>query len=138
MPLHDDPESRAVIYDDVFGKKGLTLDYLVKGIKDSGTKMKMNYYDACLMGMIEIIAGLTECTEYVMSSSHLTPGIGGDYNSLMHHLNNSTNFEEAIKEYCHETVDWEDLCQSPFNFKNQDLYSFNLMWYGSHNWNKSI
>ena len=104
VPKYDNPANRAVVHDDILDKKGLSLDGLVKGIKDSGTKMKMVYYDACLMGMVEIMAGLTECTEYVMSASHLTPGIGGDYNSLMHHLNNSTNFEEAMKEYCYETV----------------------------------
>ena len=30
------------------------------------------------------------------------------------------------------------LCESPFDYKNQDLYAFNLMWYGSHNWFNSI
>lgn len=29
-------------------------------------------------------------------------------------------------------------CESPFNFKNEDLYAYNLMWYGSHGWYNSI
>ena len=109
LPEDDYPQgSRAVIYDDVLGSRGLTLDELVKGIKDSGTKLKMVYYDACLMGMVEILSGLTECAEYALSASHVTPGIGGDYYSLIYNLNNSTNFETAIKAYCRETIShWE-------------------------------
>ena len=104
-----DPATRAVIFDDVTSRYvGLSLNELVKGIKDSGTKFKMVYYDACLMGMFENIAGLSDCTDYTMSASHNTPGMGGDYNSLMHHLENSTNFEEAMKVYVNETVEhWE-------------------------------
>lgn len=104
VPSHDVPTNRAVVYDDVLNKEGLTLDDLVKGIKDSGTKMKMIYYDACLMGMVEVLSDLTECADYALAASHITPGIGGDYNSLMYHLNHSTNFEQAIKNYCSETV----------------------------------
>lgn len=105
LPHHDyEGSSRAVIYDDNNNSKGLSLDNLVKGIKDSNTKFKMVYYDACLMGMIEIVTGLNDCTEYTMCASHITPGIGGDYNSLIHHLNTSTNFEKSMKEYCRETV----------------------------------
>ncbi|MBQ2364127.1 MAG: hypothetical protein II288_01025 [Alistipes sp.] len=101
-------DSRAIVYDDMYDMVGLTLDNLVKGVKDSNTKFKMIYFDACLMGMIEVISGLTDCAEYTMAASHVTPGIGGDYNSLIHHLDQSTNFEQSMKEYCRETVShWE-------------------------------
>lgn len=109
-PIEDyvEGESRAIIYDDVNDNNSLTLNGLVNGIKDSDTKFKMVYYDACLMGMIEIVSGLAGCTDYTMGASHVTPSIGGDYNSLMRNLKNSTNFEEAIKRYCSETVThWE-------------------------------
>lgn len=104
LPRHESMENRAIIYDDVNNNIGLSLNGLTKGIKDSNTKFKMIYYDACLMGMIENLAGLVDCTEYTMCASHITPGMGGDYNSLIYHLNNSTNFEQAMKEYCNETV----------------------------------
>lgn len=29
-------------------------------------------------------------------------------------------------------------CESPFNFNNEDLYAYNLMWYGSHGWYNAI
>ena len=116
LPSKDYPnDSRAVIHDDNNLDKGLSLNGLVKGIKDSNTKFKMIYYDACLMGMIEIMAGLGDCTEYTMSASHITPGIGGDYNSLIHHLNTSTNFEQAMKDYCYETVSHWNTIQMPLD-----------------------
>ena len=104
-----DPATRAVIFDDVINPYiGMSLNELVKGIKDSNTKFKMVYYDACLMGMFENIAGLSDCTDYTMCASHITPGLGGDYNSLIHHLENSTNFEKAMEDYINETVEhWE-------------------------------
>ena len=120
-PDDDAPKNRAVIYDDVLEKKGLSLDELVKGIKDSGTKMKMIYYDACLMGMMETMAGLTECADYALAASHITTGLGGDFNSLMYHLNNSTNFEEAIKEYCFETMSHWNLEGKPYDLTLVDL-----------------
>lgn len=30
------------------------------------------------------------------------------------------------------------VCESPFNFHGNDLYAYNLMWYGSHGWFNSI
>lgn len=105
LPSQDNfADSRAVIHDDVNNSRALTLNELVEGINLSGTKLKMVYYDACLMGMLEIVTGLMDCADYVMCASHVTPGIGGDYYSLMHHLNNSTNFETAMKAFCHDTI----------------------------------
>lgn len=121
MPSDDVPTNRAVIYDDVLNDEALTLNDLVKGIKDSGTKMKMIYYDACLMGMVEILSGLTECADYALAASHVTPGIGGDFNSLMYHLNNSTNFEQSIKDYCYETVSHWGVLYPPLDLTFVDL-----------------
>lgn len=30
------------------------------------------------------------------------------------------------------------ICESPFDLKNEDMYAFNLMWYGSHEWFQTI
>ena len=122
LPEDDNPQdSRAVVYDDVLNKRGLTLDELVEGINLSNTKLKMVYYDACLMGMAEIITGLMDCTEYVMSASHITPGVGGDYYSLMHNLNNATNFETAMKAYCYDTITHWQPTKYPLDIMLVDL-----------------
>ena len=108
-------ESRAVVYDDYLGNRGLSLSNLVRGIKASDTKFKMVYFDACVMGMLEVLAELGECTDYTMCASHVTPGNGGDYDALMYHLNKSTNFEQAMKSYCRETVAHWSVQTTPFD-----------------------
>lgn len=118
FPTHDyydQGESRAIVYDDYHGKRGLSLSNLVQGIKASDTKFKMIYFDACVMGMLEVVAGLGECTDYTMCASHITPGNGGDYDALMYHLNQSTNFEESMKSYCRETVTHWSIQATPFD-----------------------
>ena len=118
FPTHDyydQGESRAIVYDDYYGKRGLSLSNLVQGIKASDTKFKMIYFDACVMGMLEVVAGLGECTDYTMCASHITPGNGGDYDALMYHLNQSTNFEESMKSYCRETVTHWSIQATPYD-----------------------
>lgn len=103
-PKHDEPQTRAIIYDDNHDDKALTLNNLVKGIDDSGTHFKMIYFDACLMGTMEVITGVKGHADYVMGASHITPGLGGDYNSLIYHLGTKVNFENSMIEYCIETM----------------------------------
>lgn len=103
-PKHDDPITKAIIYDDNHEEKALTLDNLVTGIHNSGTHFKMIYFDACLMGTMEVLAGIKDCADYALGTSHITPGIGGDYNSLIYHLGTNVNFESSMKEYCRETM----------------------------------
>lgn len=104
LPKYDTTTSRAIVHDDNHNSRAITLDELVAGITASRVKMKMIYFDACLMGMAEVLAGLDDCSEYVLCASHVTPGMGGDYNSLIYNLNNSTNFESAINEYGREVM----------------------------------
>lgn len=120
-PKFDAPQSRAIVHDDIFKQRAITLDELVKGIKDSGTKMKMIYFDACLMGMLEVLTGIRECAEYALCASHVTPSMGGDYNSLIYHLDNSTCFEKAMDEYCSETISHWNNDGLPFDLKLVNL-----------------
>lgn len=143
-PEHDDPDgyeeslknqgvedneetnTRAICYDDNFNNEALTLADLVQGINDSGIKFKMIYFDACLMGAMEVITGVKDCADYFMGASHITPGIGGDYNALIHHLDTRTNFESSMKEYCHETMAHWNLEDSPFDLKMINLNKLDL------------
>lgn len=103
-PATDMPKTKAVIFDDNVGNLALSLDELVAGVKQSDTHLKMLYYDACLMGMLENYAGLTEITDYVLGSAHSVPGLGGNYTSLIENLRETADFEEAISRYVHEVV----------------------------------
>lgn len=109
MPQSDGVKSRAVCFDDNFeGMPALSLDELIEAIKLSDTHFKTIYYDACLMAVLENYAALPEVADYVLGASHPTPGIGGDYSSLIYNLTNSTNFEEAMTDYCNDVVrHWE-------------------------------
>lgn len=121
LPEDDVPSHRAIIYDDVLDKEGLTLEDLVAGVKASDTHLKMIYFDACLMGMAEVLVGVSECADYALGASHVTPGLGGDYNSLLYHLKHSTNFEQAMAAYCRETVSHWSVSDMPLDLKLVDL-----------------
>lgn len=84
-PEKDAPDTRAIVHDDNLDKRG----------------------------MLEVVTGIRDCAEYVLCASHVTPDMGGDYNSLIYHLNNSTDFEVAMSKFCHEAVShWDCLDMS--------------------------
>ena len=103
-PIDDQPKTKGVIYDDNLNQVGLSLDDLITGVKQSDTHLKMLYYDACLMGMLENYSSLTEIADYAMGSAHSIPGVGGNYASLIENLTEQDEFEPAIKQYIHEVV----------------------------------
>ena len=127
QPEHDVSMGRAIIYDDVLESTPLALDALVAGVKSSNTHFKMIYFDACLMGQVEVMAELGECADYTLSASHLTPGIGGDYSSLIYQLTNSVDFEQAMAAYCHETVSHWSHTEEPFDLKLMDLHQMDQL-----------
>ena len=73
-PIDDQPKTKGVIYDYNLNQVGLSLDDLITGVKQSDTHLKMLYYDACLMGMLENYSSLTEIADYAMGSAHSIPG----------------------------------------------------------------
>ncbi len=103
FPTFDAPKSRAILHDDNVGMP-MSLDELVEGVKKSGTHLKMIYYDACLMGMLENLCGLTDIADYALGAAHETPGLGGNYASLIENLRSGSNLETAMKQYCHEVM----------------------------------
>lgn len=103
-PSTDTPKSRGILADDNVGGLMMSLDELVEGVKRSNTHLKMVYYDACLMSMLENLCGLTEIADYAMGAAHVTPGIGGDYASLIGNLRTAANLEAAMKQYCREVM----------------------------------
>lgn len=78
------------------------------------------------MATVEVITGVRGCADYFMGASHITPGIGGDYNSLMHHLGTKTNFEDSMKEYCRETMSHWSIEDNPFDLKMINLNKFDI------------
>lgn len=118
-------DARAIIHDDSNKPNALTLNGLVQGVKDSGTKMKMIYFDACLMGMAEVLTGVSECADYALCATHVTPNMGGDYNSLIYNLNNYADFETAMAEYGREVIRHWESDGLPLDIKLVDLSKMN-------------
>lgn len=121
-PGSDSLKTRGVCFDDnLEGMPSLSLDDLINGIKLSDTRFKMIYYDACHMAVIENYAALGQVADYAMGASHTTPGIGGDYSSLINNLTYSSDFEQAMTDYCNDVICHWDISQRPYDLGLFDL-----------------
>lgn len=123
LPNHDTPIStRAVVYDDVLDNRGISIFELTEGIKRSNTKFEVIYFDACLMNMLENLGELTDVTQYVLGAAHLTPGIGGEYGTLLSTLSEGNDIVDAMKRYCPATVNmWNYLKDRNYDLTMTDL-----------------
>ncbi len=114
-------ESRAVVFDDNTDT-ALSIYELEKGIKDSGVKLDLLYFDACLMGMAETYYQLKDCSKYIMAASHITSGYGGNYTQLMIDLQENDSLTDAIKQYVPATVkNWENAGESSCDLECYDM-----------------
>jgi hypothetical protein len=72
---------------------------------ETGSKIDVVGFDACLMGMVEICYELKDVTNIVIGSEMLIPGYGWPYTQLMAYISNNptvdmyTLSEELVKEY---------------------------------------
>lgn len=100
--------SRGALADDNTGFVVSTYE-MEKGIKDSGTKLDLVYFDVCLMGMAETFYQLKDCSKYIMAASHTTPGLGGNYTKLFTELQEKDSLTDAIKAYVPAAVtNWKN------------------------------
>jgi hypothetical protein len=98
------PVSQAVVFDDNFEMNGISIWDSVEGIRRSGTYIETVYYDACIMNTLENLSELRGNVHYSLGAGHTTPGIGGDYGSLLKILGRGGGTEEALSEYCYQTM----------------------------------
>lgn len=113
----DYTETRGLVIDDNCSENGIesaiSIFELEEGLKRSGVKLDMVYWDVCLMNMIENIYQIKDYTNYVMGASHLTPGIGGNYALLMEALENHKDIPSAMQKYIPATIShWKDVLGS--------------------------
>lgn len=121
-PTDDGGKSRAVCFDDnLEGMPALSLDEMIQAIKLSDTRFKMIYYDACQMALLENYAALHDVADYALGASHNTPGIGGDYSSLIYNLTHSNDFEEAMTDYCNDVIRHWEVSQEAYDLGLFDL-----------------
>ncbi|MEG1608123.1 MAG: clostripain-related cysteine peptidase, partial [Mucinivorans sp.] len=80
------------------------LDEVAKGVALSGVKLDVIYYDACLMGCIENLSGLTSVADYALLSNHVI--YGGQYFFLRKALSSDANPETALAKYGNDLVSY--------------------------------
>lgn len=99
-------QSRSVCFDDNTGNELSTYE-IEKGIKDSGTKLDLIYFDVSMMGMVEPFYQLKDCTKYMMASSHNS--YGGNYTQLLNNLQEKDSLVDAIKDYVPAVIkEWQN------------------------------
>ena len=78
-------------------KDSLDMQEVEIAIKNSEIKkMDIIYMDACLMGGIEVAYQLKDVSDYLVFSSELTPGPGGEYKGIINGINKSNFNSESM------------------------------------------
>ena len=103
LPYTSAANTRGVIYDSETGYKKtehLTLKSLKHAIASADVKPQVIYYDACLMNSLEYWFEMKDECDYIIASSFLVPGMGGNYTILTDLLANChEDIESALRNY---------------------------------------
>ena len=101
----------------------LSVNSLRYAIANASIKPQVVYFDACLMNCFEYLFELKDYTDYIIASSFLVPGWGGDYTVLTNKLANcNEDTESALKAYTKACVEQWDK-----NFGDETVESFTDM-----------
>ena len=104
-------------------KEQLTVNALKYAIANASIKPQVVYFDACLMNCFEYQFELKDYTDYIVASSFVVPGWGGDYTVLTNKLAGcNEDTESALKEYNKACVEQWDK-----NFGDETVESFTDM-----------
>lgn len=111
LPHEEMPETtRGVIYDDGHENKSFTAKTLTQAIRNANVRPSVIYFDACLMNTAEYQFEMAPLTDYLVQSTFIVPGEGGDYVTLIDALSqNPDDLEKALTRFCQATVDrWDE------------------------------
>ena len=98
----------------------LTVNSLKYALDNASIKPQVVYFDACLMNSFEYLFELKNNTDYIIASSFLVPGWGGDYSALTNKLAGcNEDTERALKDYTKACVEQWDK-----NFGDETVESF--------------
>ena len=106
----DARKTRGVVYDDGYDGRHFTAKSLTQAIRQSSVRPSVVYLDACLMNTAEYQFELAPTTDYLVLSTFVVPGEGGDYTELVNALSaNPDNLEQALTRFTKATVDsWDE------------------------------
>ena len=102
--------TRTIITDDGPSQNAFSVFSLAAGIKNAAIRPNVIYMDACLMNCIEYQFELKDLCDYIVASSYLVPGAGGEYTSLVNLLASEQDLEQALVKYCEAAVaNWDNI-----------------------------
>lgn len=100
--------TRGLIQDDGNGNVMFSVKTVASAIAKASIRPQVIYFDACLMNNVEYQFELKDLTDYLILSSFIVPGNGGDYTALVDELASASNIETALTNYCKASVDrWD-------------------------------
>ncbi|MBP1542267.1 MAG: hypothetical protein ILA25_08915 [Prevotella sp.] len=98
-------QTRGVIYDNGHNGAHFTAKTLAQAISHASVRPSVVYCDACLMNTVEYHFELAPVTDYLMLSTFLVPGDGGNYTELVEALSaNPDDLEQALKRFAKFSV----------------------------------
>lgn len=101
--------TRGVVYDDGHKNSHFTAKTLAQAISQASVRPSVVYLDACLMNTAEYQFELAPTTDYLVLSTFVVPGEGGNYTELVDALSaNPDNLEAALTRFAKATVEGWD------------------------------
>ena len=109
LPAADARQTRGLVYDDGHNGSHFTAKTFAQAISRAAVRPSVVYCDACLMNTAEYQFELAPVTDYLVLSTFLVPGMGGNYTELVNALSdNADNLEQALIRYVKFSVDaWD-------------------------------
>lgn len=103
-------QTRGVVYDDGHKNSHFTAKSLTQAISQASVRPSVVYLDACLMNTVEYQFELAPTTDYLVLSTFLVPGQGGNYTELINALSaNPDDPEQAFSRFVKTTVEgWDE------------------------------
>ena len=106
--------TRGLLYDSA-GKNYFTVNSLRHALENANQRMDVLYYDACLMNTVEYQFELKDLTDYIMASTYVVPGEGGQFSELIDLLDGPNDLESALKMYAEALVNhWDNNGEGAF------------------------
>lgn len=122
LPYSPQSTTRSFLIDNNKSER-LTVNALRYVLANASIKPQVVYFDACLMNCFENLFELKDYTDYIVASSFLVPGWGGNYTVLTNNLAGcNEDTESALKAYNKGCVEQWDK-----NFGDETVESFTDM-----------
>ena len=116
--------TRGVVYDDGHKNSHFTAKTLAQAISQASVRPSVVYLDACLMNTAEYQFELAPTTDYLVLSTFVVPGEGGNYTALVDALSaNPDDLEQALTRFVKATVEgWDKSASERADGEDEPVY----------------